>query len=78
MAFEVMVHAASTKQSIEASCAGLVGSAASNSLRAYMNQACVAEGLAALEDEVTAALAAKRPKQLYKREVAIELNEQPF
>ena len=42
-----------------------------------MNQAFVAEGLAALEDEVTAALAAKRPKQLYKREVAIELNEQP-
>ena len=80
MAFEVMVHAASTKQSIEASCAELVGSAASNTLRAYMNEAFVAEGLAALEDEVNAALAAKLPKQIrkYKREVAIDLHDQPF
>lgn len=80
MAFEVMVHAASTKQSIEASCAELVGSAASNTLRAYMNEAFVAEELAALEDEVNTALAAKLPKQIrnYKREVAIDLHDQPF
>jgi hypothetical protein len=80
MAFEVMVHASSTKQSIEASCAELVGSAASNTLRAYMNQAFVAEGLSALEDEVNAALAAKLPKQIrkYKREVAIDIHDQPF
>ena len=45
-----------------------------------MNQAFVAEGLAALEDEVNAALAAKLPKQIrqYKREVAIDLDDQPF
>jgi hypothetical protein len=80
MAFEVMVHAASTKQSIEASCAELVGSAASNTLRAYMNEAFVVEGLTALEDEVNTALAAKLPKQIrkYKREVAIDIHDQPF
>jgi IS4 transposase len=80
MAFEVMVHAASSKQSIEASCAELVGSADSNTLRAYMNQAFVAEGLSALEAEVNAALAAKLPKQIrkYKREVAIDIDDQPF
>lgn len=80
MAFEVMVHAASTKQSIEASCAELVGSAASNTLRAYLNEGFVAEGLSALEAEVNTALAAKLPKQLkkYKREIAIDLHDQAF
>lgn len=80
MAFEVMVHAASTKQSIEASCAALVASADSNTLRAYLNEAFVAEGLAELEDEVNAALAAKLPKQVrkYKRELVIDLHDQAF
>jgi Transposase DDE domain len=80
MAFEVMVHAASTGQSIEASCSELVGSAASNTLREHLNQAFVAEELSKLENEVNAALAAKLPKQVrkYKREVAIDLHDQPF
>jgi Transposase DDE domain len=80
MALEVLVHAATTGQSIEASCADLERSADSNTLRDYLNQAFVVAGLAQLEDEVNAALTAKLPKKVgkHKRELAIDLHDQPF
>ena len=76
----MLVHAATTGQSIEASCADLERSADSNTLRDYLNQAFVVEGLAQLEDEVNAALVAKLPKKVgkYKRELAIDLHDQAF
>lgn len=79
MALEVLVHAASLGQSIEASCAELA-SADSNTLREYLNSAFTVETLQTLEHKVNAALWHDLPQKGYqgKQELAIDLHEQPF
>ena len=79
MALDIMMHAASVGQSIEASCAELE-SADSNTIRDYLNQAFRAETLGNLEAQVNAALAHELPKKVFVRaqELAIDLHDQPF
>lgn len=80
MALEVLVHAASTGQSIEASCAELAGTADSNTLREYLNEQFDKDNLTALEEQVNSALSADIPKKvrLCPRELALDLHDQPF
>ncbi len=80
MALEVLLHAASTGQSIEASCAELVGTADSNTLREYLNEQFDKDNLAALEEQVNSALSADIPKKLCSRprELALDLHDQAF
>ncbi len=80
MALEVLVHAASTGQSIEASCAELVGTADSNTLREYLNEQFHKDNLAELEEQVNRALSTNLPKNVYlrPRDLAIDLHDQPF
>lgn len=80
MALEILIHAASLGQSIEASCAELIGSADSNTLRGYLNEAFTAASLSELESQVNAALANELPKKVHLKpqELAIDLHEQPF
>jgi hypothetical protein len=80
MALEVLLHAASTGQSIEASCAELAGTADSNTLREYLNEQIDKDNLAGLEEQVNDALAADMPKKLRMRprKLALDLHDQPF
>jgi hypothetical protein len=80
MALEVLVHAASTGQSIEASCAELAGTADSNTLREYLNEQFNKDNLTELEEQVNDALAADMPKKLRMRprKLALDLHDQPF
>jgi hypothetical protein len=80
MVLEVLVHAASKGQSIEASCAELVGSADSNTLREYVNQAFCEEMFAEVEARVNQALVSQLPKRLKKKaqELVIDLHDQAF
>lgn len=79
MALDILIHAASVGQSIEASCAELE-SADSNTIREYLNAAFSKESLADLETQMNAALGHDMPKKVYARaqEFAIDLHEQPF
>jgi hypothetical protein len=80
MVLEVLVHAAVNGQSIEASCAALSGSADSNTLRAYVNEAFCEERLEVVEKCVNTALVSKLAKQVRKKsqELVIDLHDQPF
>jgi hypothetical protein len=80
MVLEVLVHAAVKGQSIEASCAELAGSADSNTLRGYVNEAFCEELLGEVETCVNEALVSKLPKKLKKQsqEIVIDLHDQPF
>jgi Transposase DDE domain len=80
MILDVLVHAASSGQSIEASCAELEGSADSNTLREYVNAAFNEATLESLEKQVNQALVAQLPKKVRRhvRDLAIDLHDQPF
>ncbi len=80
MALEVLLHAASTGQSIEASCAELAGTADSNTLREYLNEQFDKDNLAELEEQVNSALSADIPKKVRvrPRELALDLHDQAF
>lgn len=80
MVLEVLVHAAVNGQSIEASCAELAGSADSNTLRDYVNEAFCEAKLEEVERRVNKALVCGLPKKVIKKaqELVIDLHEQPF
>jgi putative transposase len=80
MVLEVLVHAAVKGQSIEASCAELAGSADSNTLREYVNEAFSEELLDEVEKRVNEALIAKLPKKVTKKaqELVIDIHDQAF
>ncbi len=80
MVLDVLVHAAVKGQSIEASCAALSGSADSNTLRDYVNEAFGEEMLEEVEKRVNEALVFKLPKNVKKKpqEIVIDLHDQPF
>jgi hypothetical protein len=79
MALDIMMHAATVGQSIEASC-GELESADSNTIRDYLNQAFCAERLSDLETQVNAALAHELPRKVFAKaqDLAIDLHDQPF
>lgn len=80
MVLDVLVHAAVKGQSIEASCAELAGSAHSNTLRGYVNEAFCEEMLEEVETRVNEALVSRLPKKVKKKsqEIVIDLHDQPF
>jgi putative transposase len=80
MVLEVLVHAAVNGQSIEASCAKLAGSADSNTLRDYVNEAFCETMLDEVERRVNEALVSELPKKLRKnhQEIAIDIHDQAF
>jgi hypothetical protein len=80
MALEVLMHAAATGQSIEASCAELVGTADSNTLREHLNEQFHRDKLAGLEEQLNGSLGADIPKKVRGRpcELALDLHDQPF
>ncbi|MDQ3523161.1 MAG: ISH3 family transposase, partial [Gemmatimonadota bacterium] len=77
---EVLMHAAATGQSIEASCAELVGTADSNTLREHLNEQFHKDKLAGLEEQLNDNLGADIPEKvrLQPRELALDLHDQPF
>lgn len=79
MALDIMMHAATVGQSIEASC-GELERADSNTIRDYLNQAFCAERLPDLETQVNAALAPELPRKVFAKAqaLAIDLHDQPF
>jgi len=79
MALDLLIHAASVGQSIEASC-GELECADSNTIRDYLNQAFCVGTLSDLETQVNAALAHELPKKVFAKaqELAIDLHDQPF
>ena len=79
MALEILVHAASLGQSIEASCAEL-DVADSNTIRDYLNGAFTASTLSSLEKQVNSALLSDLPNKVYLKaqDLAIDLHEQCF
>ena len=80
MVLDVLVHAAVNGQSIEASCAALAGSADSNTLRGYVNEAFCEGLLAEVEERVNQALVSELPKKAKRKpqEVVIDLHDQAF
>ena len=80
MVLDVLVHAAVKGQSIEASCAELAGSAHSNTLRGYVNEAFCEEMLEEVETRVNEALVSRLAKKVKKKsqEIVIDLHDQPF
>jgi len=79
MALDILIHAATVGQSIEASCEELE-SADSNTIRDYLNAAFNPESLAALEAQVNTSLTHDLPKKVFAKaqELAIDLHDQPF
>jgi len=80
MVLEVLVHAAVNGQSIEASCAALAGSADSNTLRGYVNEAFGEGLLDEVEERVNQALVSELPKKAKRKpqEIVIDLHDQAF
>lgn len=80
MVLEVLVHAAVNGQSIEASCAALAGSADSNTLREYVNEAFCEAMLDEVERRVNKALVCGLPKKVTKKaqELVIDIHDQAF
>lgn len=77
---EVMIHAAVTGTSIEASCAELGVEVSSNSVREHLNAEVQQGNLAELERGVNQALQAGLPRKVRRatQEMAIDLHDQPF
>ncbi len=80
MALDVLLHAAATGQSIEASCAELVGTADSNTLREHLNEQFDKDNLDELEAQVNDVLSQDVPRKVRDtpRELALDLHDQPF
>jgi len=80
MLLNVLVHAASTGQSIEASCAELEESADSNTIREYLNDYFRLEKLEELESQINSSLTAAIPRKARrgKQEIGIDLHDQAF
>ena len=80
MVFDVMLHAASTGQSIEASCEELVGSADSNTIRDYVNDYFTVDNFEEIESQINSCLTTEIPRKARrgKQDVCIDLHDQPF
>lgn len=77
---EVLIHAAVTRTSIEASCAELEVEVGSNSVREQLNAQLHKDDLVELERGVNRALQAGLPRRARRaaQEIAIDLHDQPF
>ena len=80
MLLNVLLHAASTGQSIEASCAELEKSADSNTIREHLNEYFRLEKLEELESQINSSLTAEIPRKARrgKQEIGIDLHDQAF
>ena len=80
MVFNVLLHAASTGQSVEASCEELVESADSNTIRDYLNDYFTVDNLEEIESQINSCLTTEIPRKARrgKQDVCIDLHDQPF
>ena len=80
MVFDVMLHAASTGQSIEASCEELVDSADSNTIRDYLNDYFTVDNFEEIESQINSCLTTEIPRKARrgKQDVCIDIHDQPF
>ena len=80
MVFDVLLHAASTGQSIEASCEELVESADSNTVRDYLNAYFTVDNFEEIESQINSCLTVEIPRKARrgKQDVCIDLHDQPF
>ena len=78
--FKVLLGVAATKSTVEAVCAELVGTPDPQTIRGYFNEQLRVEELAALEQQLNAALAAEVPRHVRRQsqEVAIEYHDRPY
>jgi len=80
MVFDVLLHAASTGQSIEASCEELVDVADSNTIRDYLNEHFIVDKFEEIESQINSCLAIDIPRKVRraKQDICIDLHEQAF
>ena len=80
MVLDVILKASAEGSSVEAACKDLVGVAASNTIREYLNTALEVAQLREQEAEANAALAASIPGSMKRHaiEVAIDFHDEPF
>ncbi len=80
MIMDVLLKASAESSSLEAASADLEGSADSNTIREYLNEALEAEKLCEQEQAMNAALAEAIPSALPRSqvEVAIDFHDEPF
>ena len=80
MLLNVMLHAASTGQSIESSCAELEESADSNTIREHLNDYFRLDKLEELESQINSSLTAVIPRKVRRnpQEIGIDLHDQAF
>jgi hypothetical protein len=78
--FDVLVKAAATKQTIEATCNALKGMVDGETIRGYLNEQVRVDELHRLEQQVNQALTAGLPRRIWKPklEIAIDLHDEPF
>jgi hypothetical protein len=78
--FKVLLGVAATKSTLEAVCANLVGTPDPHTIRGYFNEHLCVEELAALEQQLNAALAAEVPRHVRRQsqEVAIDYHDRPY
>ena len=78
--FDVLVKAAATKQTIEATCNALKGMVDGETIRGYLNEQVRVDELHRLEQQVNQALTAGLPRRMWKPklEIAIDLHDEPF
>jgi len=80
MIIDILLKASAECSSVEAVCADLTGSADSNTVREYINQALAAKELRKQEERANAALAESIPSALDREnvELAIDFHDEPF
>jgi putative transposase len=80
MVLDVVLKASAERSSVEAACKDLVGVAASNTVREYLNAALDVTQLREQEAEMNAALAGSIPVAMKRQglEVAIDFHDEPF
>jgi len=80
MVFDVLLHAASTGQSVEASCEELVETADSNTIRDYLNEYFTVDKFEEIESQINSCLSVDIPRKVRRgpQELCLDLHDQPF
>jgi hypothetical protein len=78
--FKVLLGVATTKGTLEAVCADLVGTPDPHTIRGYLNEQLRVEELPELEKQLNAALVAAVPRRVrrHAQEVAIDYHDRPY
>ena len=80
MVLDVLIKAATTRQTIESTCNDLEGVVDGETVRSHLNEQIQIDGLQELERRVNQALVPELPRRLWKPplHIAIDLHDEPF